>query len=440
MSYPNYSYLKLQLMATGQNSGTWGNVTNVNLEAVEEAITGSSDVTFASNNQTLSASNTNSSQTFRNLRLNLIGTTGGATRTLTVPDIEKVYIVNNTCGDAVQVQNSTGSNISVPAGKTMYLFSTGSNVVDAVTHLTSLTLATPLPIASGGTGSNATAYSNLASNVFGVLPIANGGTGSNAGPNVSTVSGVLPVLNGGTGSNIASFSGANITSLNATNISTGELVVSRGGTGANSLTANSVLLGNGTSSILFVSPGTSGNVLTSNGTTWTSAASGGITAGTYTLLNNTVVDFTGIPSTAKRITIMIEAMSTTGTSVPIIRVGAGGIISGTGGYPNSQISIPTGANPGGTANSTGFPMNNSSAATNALSGTAVLTRLIGGGGVNKYSYTAMWGTVDGSGVGTRTMLCAGSIDTGASPIDTIRLTTVSGSDTFDNGYANILYE
>jgi hypothetical protein len=434
MSYPNYSYLKLQLMATGQNSGTWGNVTNVNLEAVEEAITGSSDVTFASNNQTLSASNTNSSQTFRNLRLNLIGTTGGATRTLTVPDIEKVYIVNNTCGDAVQVQNSTGSNIAVPAGKTMYLFSTGANVVDAVTHLTSLTLASPLPVASGGTGSSS---GPNVSTVTGVLPIANGGTGSNAGPNVSTVSGVLPVLNGGTGSNIASFSGANITSLNATNISTGTLAVARGGTGANSLTANSVLLGNGTSSILFVSPGTSGNVLTSNGTTWTSA-SGVITAGTYTLLNNTVVDFTGILSTAKRITIMIEAMSTSGTSVPIIRVGAGGIIGGSG-YPNSQIAIANGANPAGTANSTGFPMNNSSAATNALSGTAVLTRLIGGG-VNKYSYTAMWGTVDGSGVGTRTMLCAGSIDTGGAPIDTIRLTTVNGSDTFDNGFANILYE
>jgi hypothetical protein len=439
MSYPNYSYLKLQLMATGQNSGTWGNVTNVNLEAVEEAITGSSDVTFASNNQTLSASNTNSSQTFRNLRLNLIGTTGGATRTLTVPDIEKVYIVNNTCGDAVQVQNSTGSNIAVPAGKTMYLFSTGANVVDAVTHLTSLTLATPLPIASGGTGSNATAYSNLASNVFGVLPIANGGTGSNAGPNVSTVSGVLPVLNGGTGSNIASFSGANITSLNATNISTGTLAVARGGTGANSLTANSVLLGNGTSSILFVSPGTSGNVLTSNGTTWTSA-SGGITAGTYTVLSNTLVDFTGIPSTAQRITIMIGgSMSTNGTSVPIIRVGAGGIISAPSAYLNSQIAIPTGANPGGTADSTGFPLNNSSAATNGLVGTAVLTRLVGGLS-NKYTYTAMWGTVAGSGAGTRTMLCAGYVDTGSVPIDTIRLTTVNGSDTFDSGSMNILYE
>lgn len=46
---------------------------------------------------------------------------------------------------------------------------------------------------------------------------------------------------------------------------------SAGGTGQTSLTSNNVLLGNGTSAVQFVAPGTSGNVLTSNGTTWTSA-------------------------------------------------------------------------------------------------------------------------------------------------------------------------
>jgi hypothetical protein len=437
MAYPNYSYLKLQLMATGQNSGTWGNVTNVNLEAVEEAITGSSDVTFASNNQTLSASNTNSSQTFRNLRLNLIGSTDGATRTLTVPDIEKVYIVNNTCGDAVQVQNSTGSNIAVPAGKTMYLFSTGSNVVDAVTHLTSLTLASPLPVASGGTGSNA---GPNVSTVTGVLPIANGGTGSNTGPNVSTVDGVLPVLNGGTGSNIGSFSGANITALNASNISTGELVVSRGGTGANSLTANSVLLGNGTSSILFVSPGTSGNVLTSNGTTWTSSSSSGITyASATSLVGNTYVDFAGPNLYTKRITVMIRSLSTNGTSIPIVRVGAQGtIISFTSSYQNSEMSIISGGNPGGLQNTTGIPLNNSNLATQTYQGNIVITYL---GSNWIYTYTSTMGLSES----LRTMVCFGSIDIGSilvgtAFIDAIRITTVNGTDTFDSGIANIMYE
>ena len=56
------------------------------------------------------------------------------------------------------------------------------------------------------------------------------------------------------------------------------LLPSSGGTGQSSLTANNVILGNGTSAVQFVAPGTSGNVLTSNGTTWTSSA--GTPAGT----------------------------------------------------------------------------------------------------------------------------------------------------------------
>jgi hypothetical protein len=188
-------------MATGENSGTWGNVTNVNLgTAVEEAIVGSADVTFSSGTVTLTLTDTNSTQTARNLRLNLTGTSGGA-QNLVVPAIEKVYIVNNGCADAITVKNSTGTGIAVPAGKTMWVYNDGTNVVDVSTHLTSLTLGTALPIASGGTGSTSTTYANLQSNVSGVLPVANGGTGSNS----------------------ATFSGANVTSLNASAVSSGTL-------------------------------------------------------------------------------------------------------------------------------------------------------------------------------------------------------------------------
>jgi hypothetical protein len=126
-------------------------------------------------------------------------------------------------------------------------------------------------------------------------------TGLNA--NNITV-GVLAVANGGTGSNTATFSGANITSLDASNISTGTLAVARGGTGAATLTAEAVIIGNTTSAVKFVSPGTTGNVLTSNGTVWASTApaapsapstaqvltaNSGATAGavgTYALLRN----------------------------------------------------------------------------------------------------------------------------------------------------------
>lgn len=159
-----YSNLKLQLMATGENLATWGNVTNVNLgTAIEEAIVGSADVTFASGNVTLTLSNTNTTQTARNLRLNLIGATGGATRNLVVPSIEKVYIVNNTCADSVVVKTAAGTGITVPAGKSAWVYCDATNVVDVSTHLSSLTLGTPLPVASGGTGGNtaATARSGI---------------------------------------------------------------------------------------------------------------------------------------------------------------------------------------------------------------------------------------------------------------------------------------
>jgi trimeric autotransporter adhesin len=144
-----YSPLKIELIGTGDQSGTWGTTTNTNLgTALEEAITGSADVTFASGTVTLTLTDTNATQTARNLRLNLTGTSGGA-QNLIVPAIEKLYLVNNGCADAITVKNSTGTGIAVPAGKTMFVFNNGTNVVDAVTYLTSL--ATPSATITGGT-------------------------------------------------------------------------------------------------------------------------------------------------------------------------------------------------------------------------------------------------------------------------------------------------
>ena len=179
-------------MATGENSGTWGNVTNDNLGvALEEAIVGSADVTFSSADVNLTLTDTNSTQIGRNLRLNLVGSVA-TTQVLyfsTDLNIEKVYIINNGLTENITVRNKiagtpSGSSVVVPAGKTMWVYNTGTNVVDAVTHLTSLTLGTPLPVASGGTGSNTGV--NLQTGVAGVLPLANGGTNANSASNART--------------------------------------------------------------------------------------------------------------------------------------------------------------------------------------------------------------------------------------------------------------
>ena len=127
-----YNDIKIQLMATGENNTSWGDVTNVNWDAISEAVTGSADVSFSGANVTLTLTNTNATQSARNLRLNLTGTSGGA-RNLVVPTIEKLYLVNNGLADAVTVKTAAGTGIAVPAGKTMWVFADGTDVVDVDT-------------------------------------------------------------------------------------------------------------------------------------------------------------------------------------------------------------------------------------------------------------------------------------------------------------------
>ena len=170
-----YSNLKIELIGTGDQSGTWGVTTNTNLgTAIEEAITGSADVSFSSADVTLTLTNTNTTQTARNLRLNLIGTVS-ATQNLIIPAIEKQYIINNTLGFAITVKNSTGTGVAVPAGKSMIVFNNGTTVVDATTHLSSLTLSSALPVASGGTGASTASITSF-NNITGYT--ASGATGT----------------------------------------------------------------------------------------------------------------------------------------------------------------------------------------------------------------------------------------------------------------------
>jgi hypothetical protein len=195
-----YSNLKIELMGTGDQSGTWGTTTNTNLgTAIEEAITGSADVSFSSADVTLTLTNTNTAQTARNLRLNLTGTVGAA-QNLIVPAIEKQYIVNNTLGYDITVKNSTGTGVAVPAGKSMIVFNTGSNVVEVVTALAT---GTVIPVANGGTGASTASITSF-NNITGYTASGTTGTTSSnlvfsASPTVTgtlTTSGTLEVSGG----------------------------------------------------------------------------------------------------------------------------------------------------------------------------------------------------------------------------------------------------
>lgn len=157
-----YSPLKIELITTGEQSGTWGTTTNINLgTALEEAVTGSADVTFASANVTLTLTNTNGTQTARNLRLRLTGTTAGA-RNLIVPAIEKQYLIQNDTADTITVKNSTGTGVAIPTTMSAVVFNDSVNVSCASIYSTSLVtpilvatdaaFVNPLAVTSGGTG------------------------------------------------------------------------------------------------------------------------------------------------------------------------------------------------------------------------------------------------------------------------------------------------
>jgi hypothetical protein len=99
------------------------------------------------------------------------------------------------------------------------------------------------------------------------------GTGNGTVTSVSGTGTVNGISLSGTVTSSGSLTlGGTLSNVSLTTQVTGTLPVGNGGTGATTLTANNVLLGNGTSALQVVAPGTTGNVLTSNGTTWTSAA------------------------------------------------------------------------------------------------------------------------------------------------------------------------
>ena len=129
------SNLKIELMSTGENSGTWGNITNTNLgTAMEQAVVGYGNPDYTSDaNLTITLSNSNAAQAARALVLNVTSAFGSltATRELVVPTTQKQYIVQNntTGGQSITVKTSAGTGITVPNGRKAHLYVDGTNVI-----------------------------------------------------------------------------------------------------------------------------------------------------------------------------------------------------------------------------------------------------------------------------------------------------------------------
>lgn len=193
---------------------------------------------------------------------------------------------------------------------------------------------------------------------------------------------------------------------------------------------SSVVISGDTSGAITVSaPAVAGtNTLTLQAGTGTNSMNTLATAVAST--SGTSIDFTGLPSWIKRITVMFAGVSTSGTSNLQIQLGTGSTTYTTSGYGNNY-SIQGAATISTSSASTGFVCTVPSTATGVYSGHINITNISG----NSWIESGLTGETNG----TRITSSAGLIGL-ASLLTAVRITTVNGTDTFDAGTINILYE
>jgi hypothetical protein len=197
--------------------------------------------------------------------------------------------------------------------------------------------------------------------------------------------------------------------------------------------SNAVLKGNasGTGTVTLETPNTNSDFTISlpaaTGNMVVAGANSAIVSGTAVAsTSGTSIDFTGIPSWVKRITVVFSDVSGSGTSSRLIQIGAGsvtnsGYVASASGGTSSVVT---------TTSTAGFVLENAAVAANTANLIATLINITGNTWVN--ASTSMT-----SSGGFRTS--AGTVTLGG-VLDRVRITTANGTDTFDAGTINILYE
>jgi hypothetical protein len=189
------SDLQLELMATGEKSGLWGDITNVNLNILQQAIAGYEAISIAGGAQTTSLSFLNGTvSNGKNAVIEFTGTITG-NQVVTIPDsIEKTYIIKNGTTGGFTVQFKTVSGTGVTFGttdkSTKILYSDGTNIIDTgvvsltgVQTLTNKTINDPIINEINDSNGNEEIIFTTTASAVNEITIANSATGN--GPEIS---------------------------------------------------------------------------------------------------------------------------------------------------------------------------------------------------------------------------------------------------------------
>jgi len=291
-----WSNLGLNLQGTGDNSGTWGQLTNVNLQDIDYAISGVAAITLTGNTTlaftTNSSSTTYSTEAGRAKILVLSGSLSATTVTITVPNIQKDYVIINNSGATATISSGGSTTVSIATATKAYVYSNGSSSINF-----------GLAQATNPGGSDTYVQYNS--------------SGAFAGSSNLTFNGTTLGIQTATALNLT------VTSLTVTNATTTSLAftTATGGTAtlttANITTAN-VTTANVTSLVYVNATGTTENIANLNV----------ITNGTLKIYNTANTQYTGLKvAAAAATTATFTLPSTDGTANQVMKTDGSGNLS-----------------------------------------------------------------------------------------------------------------